>query len=133
MPAQHDKDNEPALMDMAAKGVPASDRVFGKGRYMRPSFVEFYNCKNILIQGVTIINAPFWLLHPTLSQNITVDGVTTNSLGPNNDGCDPESCTDVMIKNCSFTDGDDCIAIKSGRDADGRRVNVASKNIIVQD
>jgi polygalacturonase len=79
-----------------------------------------------------LVNAPFWLIHPTLSQNITIDGITTNSLGPNNDGCDPESCSDVMIKNCSFTDGDDCIAIKSGRDEDGRRVNVPSKNIIVQ-
>ncbi len=133
MPAQRDKDNEPALMTMAARNVPVSDRIFGKGRYMRPTFIEFYKCKNILIQGVTVINAPFWLLHPTLSENITVDGVTTNSLGPNNDGCDPESCDGVLIKNCSFTDGDDCIAIKSGRDADGRRVNVPSKNIIVQD
>jgi polygalacturonase len=133
MPAQHDKTNEPALMEMGVKGVPVAERLFGKDHYMRPSFVEFYNCKNILIQGITIINAPFWLLHPTLSENITVDNVTTNSLGPNNDGCDPESCTDVLIKNCSFTDGDDCIAIKSGRDADGRRINVPSKNIIVQD
>ena len=133
MPKQHDPENEPKLMRMASEGVPVSDRVFGKGHYMRPAMVEFYNCKNILIQGVTLINAPFWLIHPTLSQNITVDGIVTNSLGPNNDGCDPESCSDVMIKNCSFTDGDDCIAIKSGRDEDGRRVNVPSKNIIVQD
>ena len=133
MHAQHDPENEPAMMAMAAKGTPVSERVFGKDHYMRPSFVEFYSCKNILIQGVTITNAPFWLLHPTLSQNITVDGVITNSLGPNNDGCDPESCSDVLIKNCSFTDGDDCIAIKSGRDEDGRRVNVPSKNIIVKD
>lgn len=132
-PKQHDKENEPALMEMAAKGIPVKDRMFGKGHYMRPCFIEFYQCKNILIQGVTVTNAPFWLLHPTLSENITVDGVITNSLGPNNDGCDPESCTNVMIKNCSFTDGDDCIAIKSGRDADGRRINVPSKNIIVQD
>lgn len=133
MPSQHDKENEPKLMEMAAQGVPVSDRVFGKGHYMRPTMIEFYNSKNILIQDVTLVNAPFWLIHPTLSQNITIDGVTTNSLGPNNDGCDPESCGDVMIKNCSFTDGDDCIAIKSGRDEDGRRVNVPSKNIIVQD
>ena len=132
-PAQHDPENEPKLMKMAAENVPVKDRVFGKGHYMRPTMIEFYNCKNILIQGVTITNTPFWIIHPTLSQNITVDGVTTNSLGPNNDGCDPESCSEVMIKNCSFTDGDDCIAIKSGRDADGRRVNVPAKNIIVQD
>jgi polygalacturonase len=132
MPGQNDPENKPRLMEMGAKGIPVKDRVFGKGHYMRPTMIEFYNCKNILIQGVTLINAPFWLIHPTLSQNITVDDVVTNSLGPNNDGCDPESCSDVIIKNCSFTDGDDCIAIKSGRDEDGRRVNVPSKNIIVE-
>ena len=132
-PKQHDPENEPALMEMAAKGVPVKERVFGKDHYMRPTFIEFYQCKNILIKDVTVMNAPFWLLHPTLSENVTIDGVITNSLGPNNDGCDPESCTNVLIKNCSFTDGDDCIAIKSGRDEDGRRVNVPSKNIIVQD
>ena len=133
MPKQHDKENEPALMEMASKGIPVEKRVFGKNHYMRPTFIEFYQCKNILIQNVTVTNAPFWLLHPTLSENVTVDGVITNSLGPNNDGCDPESSTNVLIKNCSFTDGDDCIAIKSGRDEDGRRVNVPSKNIIVKD
>jgi polygalacturonase len=133
MPKQHDKENEPALMEMAAKNVPVKDRKFGKGHYMRPTFVEFYKCKNILIQGVTIKNTPFWILHPTLSSNITIDDVTTVSLGPNNDGCDPESCTDVLIKNCFFQNGDDCIAIKSGRDYDGRRINVPSKNIIVED
>lgn len=132
MPSQNDKSNKPRLMQMGAEGVPVQDRVFGKGHYMRPTMVEFYNCKNILIRGVTLVNAPFWLIHPTLSQNVTVDGVTTNSLGPNNDGCDPESCSDVIIKNCSFTDGDDCIAIKSGRDEDGRRINVPSKNIIIE-
>ena len=132
-PSQNDPENKPKLMQMASQNVPVKDRVFGKGHYMRPTMVEFYNCKNILIEGVTLINAPFWLVHPTLSRNITIDGIITNSLGPNNDGCDPESCSDVMIKNCSFTDGDDCIAIKSGRDEDGRRVNVPSKNIIVQD
>ena len=59
-------------------------------------------------------------------------GVTINSHGPNNDGCDPESCRDVLIERCTFDTGDDCIAIKSGRNADGRRVNVPSENIIVR-
>jgi polygalacturonase len=133
MGAQHDPANEPALVKMAAEGIPVKDRIFGKGHYMRPTFVEFYSCQNVLIQGVTIRNAPFWLLHPTLCTNVTVDGVTTESLGPNNDGCDPESCDGVWIKNCSFRDGDDCIAIKSGRNEDGRRINVPSRNIVVED
>lgn len=132
MPYQHGKGNEPALVEMVRKGVPVKDRIFGKGHYMRPTFVEFYRSKNILIQDVTIKNSPFWILHPTLSQNVTIDRVSTISLGPNNDGCDPESCTDVWIKHCFFSNGDDCIAIKSGRNQDGRRINVPSKNIIVE-
>lgn len=133
MGAQHAPENEPALIKMAASGVPVRQRIFGKGHYLRPSFLEFYHCENILIQGITIRNTPFWILHPTLSRNITVDSVTTLSYGPNTDGCDPESCTDVLIKNCVFNDGDDCIAIKSGRNEDGRRINVPSKNIIIED
>ncbi len=132
MPSMKAPGNRPALAKMAAEGVPVEKRIFGNGHYLRPSFLEFYRCKNILVQGVTIKNTPFWILHPTLSQNVTVDGVTTISHGPNNDGCDPESCTDVLIKNCFFSNGDDCIAIKSGRDEDGRRINVPSRNIIVE-
>lgn len=132
-PAQHDQGNEPELVEMVSQGVPVKDRIFGKGHYLRPTFVEFYRSKNILIQGVTIKNSPFWILHPTLSQNVTIDGVKTISPGPNNDGCDPESCTDVLIKSCYFSNGDDCIAIKSGRNQDGRRVGIPSKNIIVED
>ena len=71
-------------------------------------------------------------MHPVLSKNITIDGITTNSHGPNTDGCDPESCSYVVIKNCNFTDGDDCIAIKSGRNNDGRRINVPSTNIVIK-
>lgn len=133
MGTQHDPANEPALVKMAAKGIPVKERIFGKGHYMRPTFVEFYRCQNVLIQGITARNTPFWILHPTLCTNVTIDGVTTESLGPNNDGCDPESCNGVLIKHCSFRNGDDCIAIKSGRNEDGRRINIPSKNIVVED
>jgi len=132
MPNQEMPDSKPRLNQMNKDQVPVEKRVFGAGHYLRPTFVEFYGCKNILIQGVTLINAPFWILHPTLSQNITIDAVSTLSYGPNNDGCDPESCTDVWIKNCHFANGDDCIAIKSGRDEDGRAINIPSKNIIIE-
>jgi unsaturated rhamnogalacturonyl hydrolase len=71
-------------------------------------------------------------VHPVLSQNITVRGLKIKSHGPNNDGCDPESCTDVLIEDCVFDTGDDCIAIKSGRNGDGRRVNVPTENLIVR-
>ncbi|MEE1093042.1 MAG: glycoside hydrolase family 28 protein, partial [Prevotella sp.] len=111
---------------------PIDKRIF-KGIYgMRPQFINLYRCKNILLEDFTIIRSPFWLIHPLLSENIIVRGVTMNSHGANNDGCDPESCKNVIIENCTLDTGDDCIAIKSGKDADGRRWNIPSENIIVR-
>ena len=120
------------LLDYGERGVPVKDRVFGKGEYLRPNFIQPYRSRNILIEGIHIINSPMWEIHPVLSTNITVRGVKIDSHGPNNDGCDPESSRDVLIEDCIFDTGDDCIAIKSGRDNDGRRVNVPSENIIVR-
>jgi polygalacturonase len=120
------------LFQMAEKGVPVAQRVFGPGHYLRPQFIEPYRCKNVLIEGVTLLNSPMWQVHPVLCSNVTVHKLSINADGPNTDGCDPECCTDVLIKECLFNTGDDCIAIKSGRNADGRRVNVPSQNIIVQ-
>ena len=73
-----------------------------------------------------------WFINPVLCENVTVIGVTVEGLGPNNDGCNPESSKDVLIKNCYFNTGDDCIAIKSGRNNDGRRINIPSENIVIQ-
>ena len=121
-----------ALFAMAEKGVEVRERVFGEGHYLRPQFIQPYRCENVLIEGVTIQNSPMWEIHPVLCRNVTVQNVKINSHGPNNDGCDPESCTDVLIKNCEFDTGDDCIAIKSGRNADGRRLKAPTENVIVQ-
>jgi unsaturated rhamnogalacturonyl hydrolase len=120
------------LDQQGADGVPVEQRVFGEGHFLRPSFIEPCRCKNVLIEGVTILNSPMWEIHPTLCTNVTVRGVTVRSLGSNNDGCDPESCHNVLIEDCVFQTGDDCIAIKSGRNNDGRRVGVASENIVIR-
>jgi len=126
------EDDRNALMAYAEKEVPVNDRVFGDGHYLRPQFIQPYRCKNLLIEGITIKNSPMWEIHPVLSCNITVRNVTIVSHGPNNDGCDPESCTDVLIEKCSFDTGDDCIAIKAGRNQDGRRVGVPCENVIIR-
>lgn len=120
------------LRGMAERGVPVKERVFGAGHYLRNSFIQPYRSRNILIEGVRIINSPMWEIHPVLSTNVTVRDVTVVTHGPNNDGCNPESSRDVLIEGCVFDTGDDCIAIKSGRDADGRRVHVPSENIVIR-
>ncbi len=120
------------LLKYAEDGVDIDQRQFGKGHGLRPQLVCLNQCENILIEGVTMLNSPFWVMHPMLSKNITVKGVKVWNEGPNGDGCDPESCENVLIEGCTFHTGDDCIAIKSGRNADGRRWNIPSKNIIVR-
>jgi polygalacturonase len=126
------------LFDQADRGVPVEERIFGAGHYLRPQFLQPYRCRNVLIEGLTLKNSPMWHVHPVLCTNVIVRKLTMISAspnrdsGPNTDGCDPESCADVLIEDCDFNTGDDCIAIKSGRNADGRRVNVPSENIVIR-
>ena len=120
------------LFDMQANGVPVARRVFGAADFLRPNFVQPYRSRNVLIEGVTIVNSPMWEIHPVLSENVTVRNVTVRSHGPNNDGCNPESCRNVLIEGCTFDTGDDCIALKSGRNDDGRRVNVPIENVVIR-
>ncbi|MBN2425999.1 MAG: glycoside hydrolase family 28 protein, partial [Calditrichaceae bacterium] len=121
------------LFRMGEEGIAVEKRIFGENHYLRPNFIQPYKCKNILIDSVTIKRSPMWEIHPVLCENITVQNVTVISHGPNNDGCNPESSKNVLIQNSYFDTGDDCIAIKSGRNADGRKVNVASENIIIRE
>lgn len=121
------------LARLAEQGVAPEKRLLGPGAWHRPGFIQPYRCANVLIDGPTITGSPMWIVHPVLCANVTVRNVVIRSLGPNNDGCNPESCRDVLIERCDFSAGDDCVAIKSGRNFDGRRVNVPSENIVVQD
>ncbi len=128
--------NTPArtrLVKLGEDNVPVEQRQFGAGDQLRPDFLEFNRCRNVLVEGVRIRRSPMWEIHPLLCTNVIVRGVDILSHGANNDGCDPESCMDVLIENCRFDTGDDCIAIKSGRNNDGRRVGVPSQNIIIRD
>ena len=127
------------LYEYVAKATPVSQRIFGEGSYLRPMFIQPYRCENVLIEGVTLRHSPMWQMHPCLCRNVTVRGVhveresgANNQTGPNADGCDPESCTDVLIENCFFATGDDCIAIKAGRNDDGRRLAAPSQNIVIR-
>lgn len=120
------------LVAQVAAGVPVEQRRYGTGDYLRPNFIQFYRCRNVWIEGVRIRRSPMWVIHPVLCTNVLVRGVEVVSHGPNNDGCNPESCLDVVIDGCVFDTGDDCIAIKSGRNEDGRRIGVPSENLVVR-
>ena len=120
------------LLKNAEDGVPMDERRFDKNDGLRPQLINLNQCDNILIEDVTLLRSPFWVIHPLLCKNITVRGVKITNDGPNGDGCDPESCDGVLIENCFFNTGDDCIAIKSGRNNDGRLWGLPSQNIIVR-
>jgi len=121
-----------ALAQMAEDNVPVEQRVFGDGHYLRPNLIQIYNCENVLIAGVKLRNSPCWNIHPVQCRNVIVRGVDVFGHGPNNDGCDPESVDLMLIEDCTFDTGDDCIAIKSGRNADGRRLARAAQNILIR-
>ena len=114
------------------KGQRSPERIFKAEDRLRPQLVSFNKCEGILLQDITLLRSPFWVIHPLHSTDITVRRVKMINDGPNGDGCDPECCDRVLIEDCYFDTGDDCIAIKSGRNRDGRERNMPSKNIIIR-
>ena len=136
--------NTTTLNDLQQKWIDANKDVVVapyyegtmKRKFFRPPFIQFLECKNILIQGITIVNSPFWTINPEGCDNIVIEGVTifnpwANPKGHNTDGINPSSCSNVRIVNCFISTGDDCITIKSGRDADGRKYGRPCENITI--
>lgn len=120
------------MFDSLNKGMlmPDDPKQFVRG-FLRPAFIQPMYCKNILIQGVTIRNSPFWTVNPQFCDNVTVHAATVTNparLAPNTDGINPESCSNVRISDCFISVGDDCITIKSGKDAPGRKMNRPAEN-----
>jgi len=126
------KEDQNQLREMGRTGVPVEKRVFGEGHFLRPQLIHFINCRNILLEDITVTNGAFWLIQPTYCKNITIRGIKVDSRFINNDGVDLDSSSDVLIENCHFNTGDDFIAIKSGRDQDGWRINIPCKNIVIR-
>ena len=119
------------LQKMAEDGVPFDERKFGMGQGLRPQLVNFVRSERILIKDVKMINSPFWVMHPLLCKDITVDGVTVWNEGPNGDGCDPEACENVLIRTVSSTPA--TTASPSRADETTTVVwNKPSKNIIIR-
>lgn len=129
----HQDHDKGVLRDMGEAGTPVADRRFGPGHFLRPPFVQFFRCTNVLIDGPKFVDSPFWTIHPVYSTNVIVRNVTVISHHLNSDGCDPDSCRDVLIEHCRFDVSDDCIAIKSGRDQDGWRVGLPTSNVVIRD
>jgi polygalacturonase len=119
--------------EMGEAGVPVEERVFGsEAAAIRPSFLSFVECRNVLLEDFTIGSGPNWTIHPIYCENTTIRGVYVITNGPNNDGIDPDSCRDMLIENCTFDTGDDCVVLKSGYNQDGWRVGRPTENVIMR-
>lgn len=130
------KPDKKRLRQMGNDLVPEDQRVFGNGfldlngdgqddgygdgqpHWLRPSLVEFYECENVLIAELTLRNSPFWTVHPVFCRNVSIRGLRVYGGYLNDDGIDPDSCTDVLIEDCYIETKDDAISIKAGRDQD---------------
>jgi polygalacturonase len=101
--------------------------------YGRPRVINLYRCRNVRIEGVTIVNSPSWTVHPVGCDNVVVDGISiiNPADSPNTDGINPESCRNVRISNCFIDTGDDCITLKSGKDEEGRLKARPTENVTI--
>jgi len=129
-----EKQNEDQLLtrEMNHNNTPIEERVFGEGHFLRPQFIQFYDCKNILVEGIKIEDSPFWCVHLLKCENIIVRNIKYEAYNKNNDGIDPEYSKNILIENITFNNSDDNIAIKAGRDNEGRASKELSENIVVR-
>lgn len=128
-PTKYQKMTEEANKDVITEPYYSRTRSY---MFHRPPMFQTFQCKNIRIEGVTFQNSPFWTINPAFCDNVTIDNVTIfNPYSPNTDGINPTSCKNVHISNCHISVGDDCITIKSGRDADGRKWATPTENVTI--
>ena len=126
------KEAQKRSRDMNHNGVSIDMRRFGEGDYLRPHLIQFYRCEGVTIEDVFITNAPFWCIHLLESENIICRAIRYDAKLVNNDGIDPECSRNLLIEDIHFNNGDDNVAIKSGRDNDGWTHGRPSENIIIR-
>jgi len=118
--------------DMNHRGTPVEERIFGEGHFLRPHLVQLFDCDNVLVEGIRLEDSPFWCLHLLRCNSVTIRGISYDAFNKNNDGIDPEYSRNVLIEDVEFNNADDNVAIKAGRDYEGRASEVGSENIVVR-
>lgn len=116
-----------------AEGTSVVDRFLGDGYFLRPSMIAFLGCENVLVEGVTIVDSPFWCLHPIFSKKVTIRNVRIDSHNPDNDGIALDSCEYVHVHGVTFANRGAGVAVKSGDGREGRELGWPSRNICIQD
>ena len=129
--AKQQKDQQ-LSRDMNHNKTPVKERIFGEGHFLRPQLIQFYDCNTVKVEGVKIEDSPFWCVHLLRCENVIIRGVRYNAFNYNNDGIDPEYSRNVLIENVHFNNSDDNVAVKAGRDDEGRAAEHGSENIVVR-
>ncbi len=103
--------------------------------YARPRLIAIQNCNKVRVHDINLRNQSSWGLFVLYSQDVTIENLNIRAAHhiPSSDGIDIDSCDGVLIRNVDIDVNDDCIAIKSGKDEDGRRVGRPAENILVTD
>ena len=121
------------LYQMIVDGVSPTERILGTtDDGMRPNFVQLISCQGILIENLTFKNGPMWTIHPVYCSDMIVRGMKVITEGPNNDGINPDSTRNLLIEDCYFSTGDDCVVLKSGLNEDGWRVGRPTENVVIR-
>ncbi len=121
------------LFEMGKSRVPVEKRVFGTEEAgVRPPFIQFIDCKNVFLQGITVKDGPSWNVHPVFCENLIIREIKVVAHGPNNDGIDPDGCKNVLIEDCYLNVGDDAICLKSGRDEEAWEIGRPLENVVIR-
>jgi polygalacturonase len=116
--------------------IDGQGEIFWKGKsrpYHRPDvMIVFENCRNVLLEGVTIQDAPHWTVAISASEYVNISGITmiNDYEAPNTDGIDIIASKNVFINNCFIEGGDDCICLKN-RSQDKTTENITVTNCVI--
>ncbi len=125
---------EKIVENLRTNGVLTLEKYEPYHQHLRPKMVRVIGCKRVLLQGVTFENPPNWTLNPAQCEDVSILNVNIHNsyAAQNSDALDLESCRHVIIKDSTFDAGDDGICLKSGRDAEGRRLGLPDEDILVE-
>jgi hypothetical protein len=108
----------------------------------RGNLLLFERVARAELSGLLFTNSPFWTLHLWDSEDLHVHGIRVHNpassdnealfFGPNTDGIDIDSSRRVLLEDSHFHAGDDCVVLKSGKDAAGRSFGKPSANILIR-
>ncbi|MES1256987.1 MAG: glycoside hydrolase family 28 protein, partial [Acidobacteriota bacterium] len=121
------------LLTLLQQKTPQPESVYLKAApLLRPAFIRTRESRNVLIEGIHMVGAPFWSIHLLYSANVAVRGVSLETFpGTFTGGIYVDSSRDVRISDCYLDNGDDAIVLKAGKDADGLRVNRPTENVSI--